>query len=86
MLSNISFTTDIWSDNNLMLYLAMTGHWISEDPTMKALHLECALVAFHWLRDHHTGKSLANTVLYLLDRMNVTDKVHALSSPSYLDV
>ena len=44
MLSNISFTTDIWSDNNLKSYLAMTGHWISEDPTMKALHLECALV------------------------------------------
>jgi len=64
----------------------MTGHWISEDPTTKVLHLECTLVAFHRLRDCHTGESLANTILYLLDRMNVTDKVRTLSSASYLDV
>ena len=85
-LGNISFTTDIWSDSNLKSYLAMTGHWISEDPTTKVLHLECALIAFHRLRDRHMGESLANTILYLLDRMNVTDKVRTLSSALYLDV
>lgn len=53
----------------------MTGHWISEDPTTKTLHLESALFAFHRLRDRHTGESLAQTILYLLDRMHVTHKV-----------
>ena len=42
---------------------------------MKALHFESALFAFHHLRDHHTGKLLARTMLYLLDRMKITHKV-----------
>ncbi|KAH7903782.1 hypothetical protein BJ138DRAFT_987404, partial [Hygrophoropsis aurantiaca] len=25
----VSFTTDIWSDDNLRPFLAMTAHWIS---------------------------------------------------------
>ncbi|KIM66088.1 hypothetical protein SCLCIDRAFT_40814, partial [Scleroderma citrinum Foug A] len=62
-LGNISFTANAWTDSNCRSYLAMTGHWISEDPTMKALHLESALFAFHCLRDRHTGESLARTIL-----------------------
>ncbi|KAH7918397.1 hypothetical protein BV22DRAFT_998179, partial [Leucogyrophana mollusca] len=27
----VSFTTDIWSDDNLRPFLAMTAHWISND-------------------------------------------------------
>ena len=53
----------------------MTGHWISEDPTTKALHLESTLFTFHRLRDRHTGESLARTILYLLDRMKLMHKV-----------
>ncbi|KIM67370.1 hypothetical protein SCLCIDRAFT_68450, partial [Scleroderma citrinum Foug A] len=48
-LGNVSFTLDIWTDSKHKSYLAMTGHWISEDPDTKSLHLESALFAFHHL-------------------------------------
>ncbi|KIM56456.1 hypothetical protein SCLCIDRAFT_65514, partial [Scleroderma citrinum Foug A] len=48
-LGNISFTLDVWTDRNHKSYLAMTGHWISKDPTTKVLHLESALFTFHHL-------------------------------------
>ena len=70
----ISFTTDIWSDNNRRPYLAITAHWIGGP---NSLELEVALIAFHRLRGRHDGKSLARTVLQLLDRAGITVKVSA---------
>ncbi|KAI6101149.1 hypothetical protein F5141DRAFT_1065919 [Pisolithus sp. B1] len=73
-IGNISFTMDVWLDKAGVPYLAMTGHWINKDPVRKVLHLECGLLAFHWLRQHHISQPLAQSILYLLDRMGITDK------------
>ncbi|KAF9231411.1 hypothetical protein BU15DRAFT_7086, partial [Melanogaster broomeanus] len=32
-MGEISFTADIWSSDNLDLYLAVTAHWIGQDST-----------------------------------------------------
>ncbi|KAH7904065.1 hypothetical protein BJ138DRAFT_1019655, partial [Hygrophoropsis aurantiaca] len=74
-LGDISFTADIWSDKKRGSYLGMTAHWIAEDPITGTLTLRSALIAFHRLRGNHTGKSIAKTIVYLLDRAGVTTKV-----------
>ena len=71
----ISFTIDIWSDKNRRAFLAMTAHWIGNVNETKSLQSKIALIAFHRLQGGHNGKSLANTVLQLLDRAGITLKV-----------
>jgi hypothetical protein len=71
----ISFTSDIWSNANLESYLALTAHWISCDESSGRLALNAALIGFHRLKKKHTGLNIAKTILYLLDRADVTLKV-----------
>lgn len=71
----ISFTMDIWSDQNVQSYLAMTAHWIAIIPGTSALELKAALIAFQQLHCDHDGKSLSEVVLQLLDRAGITVKV-----------
>lgn len=56
----------------------MTAHWIAKiTDTTTSLQPKMALIAFHRLRGGHDGKSLANTVVALLDRAGITKKVGA---------
>ena len=66
---------DIWSDQRRRSYLAITAHWIAKVEGTSSLQLKAALIAFHLLRENHTGKTLANTVTHLLDRAGITVKV-----------
>ena len=74
-MGQISFTMDIWSDHNRRPFLAITAHWIAKVEGTTALQLKTALIAFHRLRGRHDGKTLAETVLRLLDKAQVTVKV-----------
>jgi hypothetical protein len=71
----ISFTMDIWSDQNRQSYMAITAHWIAVIPGTTSLELKTALIAFHQLYGDHDGESLATVVLHLLDRAGITVKV-----------
>jgi hypothetical protein len=71
----ISFTTDIWSDQNRRAHLAITAHWIGMIDGTTALQFQASLIAFHRLSGTHDGESLAATVLQLLDRARLTAKV-----------
>ncbi|OJA15568.1 hypothetical protein AZE42_12605 [Rhizopogon vesiculosus] len=53
----------------------MTAHWIAKMEETNTLCLKGALITFHRLHKKHTGKSLARTVLHLLDRADATLKV-----------
>ena len=66
---------DIWSDENLRPFLAITAHWIARITGTTSLQLKAALIAFHRLRGNHDGESLAAAVLQLLDRAGITVKV-----------
>jgi hypothetical protein len=65
----------MWSDDSRKSFLAMTAHWIAEMKETSRLELKAALIAFHQVKGSHTGKSLARTVRYLLDRADITAKV-----------
>lgn len=77
-MGQVSITADVWSDQNRRPFLAMTAHWIAKVEGTTALQLKTALIAFHYLRGRHDGKTLAETVLKLLDRAQITVKVSLL--------
>jgi hypothetical protein len=75
---------DIWSDHLLRPYLALTAHWIERVSGTSALDFRMALIAFHRLRGNHRGRTLAKTVMRLIDRVEGTLKVRAIMFPSSL--
>ena len=80
-IGEVSFTADIWSDQRLGSYLAVTVHWIgmeSNEPYEihnSPLEQKIALAAFHKLHGTHTGKRLTGTLLHLLNRADIASKV-----------
>jgi len=75
--------SDIWSNSNLALYLALTAHWIATDASSGRLGLRAALISFHHLKKKHMGINIARTLLHLMDHADVTLKVctsHDISS------
>ncbi|KAF8548224.1 hypothetical protein OG21DRAFT_1366764, partial [Imleria badia] len=44
---NISFTSDIWTDQNARLFLALTTHWIAKGDQQGTLKMKARLIAFH---------------------------------------
>ena len=57
-MGQISFTLDTWSDQHCGSFLAVTAHWVVSVGGSSALQLKTALIAFHCLRQNHTGKSM----------------------------
>src|SRR5262245_10876511 len=75
-IGRVSFMTDIWSDQHLQPFLAITAHWIAKvDGATSALQFKKVLIAFHRVCGRHDAKLLAVTTLGLFDRANVTVKV-----------
>jgi len=71
----VLFTLDLWSDQGIQPFLAITAHWVARVNGTSSLQLKTSLIVFHRVRHNHSGRSLAQTVLYLLDRAGVTMKV-----------
>ncbi|KIM66050.1 hypothetical protein SCLCIDRAFT_36805, partial [Scleroderma citrinum Foug A] len=71
---DISFTSDLWTDENLRPFIAITTHWISKSNTAGSLKLNAGLIAFHHIPGNHTGTNLAQTILCLINCAGVTEK------------
>jgi hypothetical protein len=71
----ISFTSDLWSDQKLHPFMALTAHWIAKEEKTSVLVLKAALIAFHHVPGSHTGKSLGSVILHLLDCADVAKDV-----------
>lgn len=69
----ILFTSDLWSDENRHLFMALTAHWITWQASK--LVLKAGLLAFTHVPGFHNRASLTTIILGLLDHAEVTDKV-----------
>lgn len=72
---------DLWTDPNLIPYMAVTAHWIEamleqddEGPSYK-LVLRTDLIGFYRVPGRHTGEHLAQAFLSITDRIGITSKV-----------
>lgn len=74
-------TTDLWSDSNLSPFMAVTAHWIETkevstlDGPQLELKLRSDLIGFHRVPGHHDGEHLAQSFLYIIDRLSLAKKV-----------
>jgi hypothetical protein len=74
-MEQVSITVDVWSNQNCQSFLAMTAHWVARVEGTTVLQLKTALIVFHNLCGKHNGKTLAETVVKLLDRAQIMVKV-----------
>jgi hypothetical protein len=77
----ISFTMDMWSNPNLMSFMAVTAHWIEgtteetvEGPKL-TLKLRADLVGFQHVPGRHTGEHMAHAFVHITDRLHIMEKV-----------
>ncbi|KAG2147387.1 uncharacterized protein EDB93DRAFT_1250525 [Suillus bovinus] len=71
----ISFTSDLWLDQKLCPFMALTAHQTAKEEQTSVLVLKAALIAFYHIPGSHTGKSLGSIILHLLDRANIAKDV-----------
>lgn len=80
----VSLTADIWSNQWLHSFLAVTAHWIAQKNSK--LELRAGLISFHRLKKRHTGKNIARTLYHLINRAGIKNKgSHSsiFSTPTY---
>lgn len=72
---------DLWTDPNLVPYMAVTAHWIqAELGTTKSgshyiLKMRADLIGFQRVPGKHTGEHLAQSFYYLIKRLGILKKV-----------
>ena len=77
----ISETMDLWTDPNLVPFMAVTSHWIQGiyketiDGIKLTLKLRSDLIGFQRVPGRHDGKHLATAFIYITDRIRITHKV-----------
>lgn len=64
---------DMRSDPNMTPFMAVTAHWLEN--SSDGISLCTNLIGFHYVRGNHTGERLADTLLNVTDRLNITNKV-----------
>jgi hypothetical protein len=80
-MGKISFTMDMWSDPDRKAYMAVTAHWLERQPLQVAqtlqhrINLRVDLIGFIYVPTAHTGSCLAETFLFMLDRLQISNKV-----------
>jgi hypothetical protein len=84
-MGKISLTMDMWSDPNLMPFMAVTAHWIKgkTEETVNGpklvLNLRADLIGFQRVPGRHDGEHLAHAFLFVTDRLKITEKVMSAS-------
>jgi hypothetical protein len=80
-LRKISFTTDIWPDPDRKPYMAVTAYWMKHQPLQVSqtlqhrISLRADLIGFIHMPGSHTGAHLAEMFLYILNRLQIANKV-----------
>jgi hypothetical protein len=70
----VSYTSDVWSRNDLSAFMAMTAHYMFTGVNGQ-LYLRNRLVAFRHLQGSHTGEHLADVFFRVLQELSVLDRV-----------
>jgi hypothetical protein len=66
----VSLTFDAWTSKIMTSYLAVTGHWITQD-----WHLRSELLSFAELEGSHSGENIGEELYAILGKFSISDKV-----------
>ncbi|OBZ72686.1 putative AC transposase [Grifola frondosa] len=70
----VSFTSDLWTDQQLRGFMAVTLHYCAKD-TQARLALRARLGAFRYVRGSHTGANLAAHFLEVVEELGIIHKI-----------
>jgi hypothetical protein len=70
---HISFTSDCWSDPNLVSFLALTAHFIARENGHLILYNR--LLTFRIVEGAHDGENLAQIIFTILKEASLLGKV-----------
>ena len=73
--SSISLSLDVWTSPNHIPVFAIIGHWITPNYVKKE-----ALFEFQALKGVHSGENIAGITLGTLDRLDVLQKLLAITA------
>lgn len=76
----VSYTSDMWSDQNLTSYMAITAHYADYDKNGK-LCISSRLFAFRAVAGMHSGENLANIFFGMLRDAGLLHKVTIIWYP-----
>lgn len=65
----------MWSDPDMKPYMAVTAHWIEHQTLQHRISLRADLLGFIHVPESHTGVCLAETFLFIIDRLQISKKV-----------
>jgi len=71
---HVSLTFDGWTSKIMTAYLAVTGHWLTED---WKLHSE--LLSFSELEGSHSGENIGEELYNVLKKYGINHKVSAIA-------
>ena len=73
--SNISLTTDIWTDRTMHSYLGVTAHIMGTNPKTGRYGLSSVLLTCQHFRGRHTGERIAQAFDSIVEDYNIGAKV-----------
>ncbi|MBW0509366.1 hypothetical protein O181_049081 [Austropuccinia psidii MF-1] len=71
----LSLTTDTWTSPNVTAYMAVTGHFIDAN-----FNLISVLFGLSEIEGDHSGASLANRFLNIIQRYNISNQIVCITS------
>ncbi|MBW0581188.1 hypothetical protein O181_120903 [Austropuccinia psidii MF-1] len=75
----ISFTTDCWTSPNVTAFMAVTGHYLDPDFNLKSI-----LLGLTEIEGNHSGISLANHFLQVINRYKIATKMICITTDNAL--
>ena len=72
---------DLWTDPNLVSYMAVAAHWIqaklelNESGSHYSLKMRADLIGFQRVPGSHTGEQLAEYFTYIIKHLGIWSKV-----------
>ena len=72
---------DLWTDPNLVPYMAVTAHWIqttvraTESGPHYSLKMRTDLIGFQRVPGSHTGQNLAHSFYFIMKHLGILHKV-----------
>ncbi|MBW0491999.1 hypothetical protein O181_031714 [Austropuccinia psidii MF-1] len=72
---SISFTTDCWTSPNVTAFMAVTGHYLDPDFNLKSI-----LLGLTEIEGDHSGISLANHFLQVINRYKIATKMICITT------
>ncbi|MBW0460550.1 hypothetical protein O181_000265 [Austropuccinia psidii MF-1] len=72
---SISFTTNCWTSPNVTAFMAVTGHYLDPNFNLKSI-----LLGLMEIEGNHSGISLANHFLQVINRYKISTKIICITT------